>query len=98
MTNCYGRFDFATGKMNSYFAGNTHSLQECQFIPRGPNAAEGEGYLIGVASNYAEGRSELVIADAQRLEEGDIARVLLPFRANSQVHGIWVGANELARA
>ena len=25
------------------------------FIPRGPNAAEGEGYLIGVASNYAEG-------------------------------------------
>jgi carotenoid cleavage dioxygenase-like enzyme len=98
VTNCYGRFDFATGKMTSYFAGETHSLQECQFIPRGPNAVEGDGYLIGVASNFAEGRSELVIADAQRLEDGDIARVLLPFRANQQVHGIWVGPNELSRA
>jgi carotenoid cleavage dioxygenase-like enzyme len=98
LTNCYGRFDFATGRLNTYFAGDTHNLQECQFIPRGPNAAEGEGYLIGVASNYAEGRSELVVADAQRLEEGDIARVLLPFRANTQVHGIWVADGQLARA
>ena len=93
VTNCYGRFDFATGKLSSYFAGNTHSLQECQFIPRGPKAAEGEGYLIGLASNFAEARSELVIADAQRLEEGDIARVILPFRASTQVHGIWVPEN-----
>lgn len=89
VTNCYGRFDFTSGKLDTYFAGNTHSLQECQFIPRHERAAEGEGYLIGVASNYAEGRSELIIADAQRLAEGDIARVILPFRASAQVHGLW---------
>jgi carotenoid cleavage dioxygenase-like enzyme len=40
-------------------------------------------------------RSELIIADARRLEAGDIARVLLPFRSTAQVHGIWVPGPEL---
>jgi carotenoid cleavage dioxygenase len=93
IVNCYGRFDVATGKVDSFFAGRTHSLQECTFVPRG--TSEGEGYLIGVASNYAEMRSELVIADAQRLGEGDVARVILPFRISSQVHGVWAGADQL---
>jgi carotenoid cleavage dioxygenase-like enzyme len=95
VTNCYGRFDFTNGKLDTYFVGDTHSLQECCFIPRGKNAAEGDGYLVGVASNYAEMRSELIIADAQRLADGDIARVILPFRCSSQVHGIWVDSSEV---
>jgi carotenoid cleavage dioxygenase-like enzyme len=94
VNNCYGRFDLATGKMSSYFAGDTHSLQEVCFVPR-KNGAEGEGYVIGVASNYAEMRSELIIADAQHLEDGDVARVLLPFRATAQVHGRWMNEDEL---
>jgi len=93
VVNCYGRFDVATQKVDTYFAGRTHSLQECTFVPRGTR--EGEGYLIGVASNFAEARSELVIADAQHLQDGDIARVILPFRISSQVHGVWAGAHEL---
>lgn len=95
VTNCYGRFDFATGQYTSYFAGDTHSLQECCFVPRAGSTEEGDGYLIGVASNYAEMRSELIIADARKLEAGDIARVILPFRATAQVHGIWVPGEEL---
>jgi carotenoid cleavage dioxygenase-like enzyme len=95
VTNCYARLDFATGKMNSYFVGDVGSLQEVQFIPRRKDAPEGDGYLIGIAANYAEMHSELVIIDAQRLEEGDIARVILPFRVAPQVHGWWVGADQL---
>ena len=95
VTNKYGRFDLKTGKVDAYFAGDVHSLQECCFVPRRGSTAEGDGYLIGVASNYAEMRSELVIADAQRLGEGDIARVILPFRAGPQVHGIWVNEGEV---
>jgi carotenoid cleavage dioxygenase len=96
VTNSYGRFDFETGKLDSYFAGPTHSLQECCFVPRPGSTAEGDGYLIGVASNYAEMRSELIIADARNLEAGDIARVILPFRSSAQVHGLWADATELA--
>lgn len=94
--NCYGRFDFATGKEEAYFAGDTHTLQECCFVPRGKSGEEGDGYLIGVANNLAEARSELVIADAQNLAAGDIARVILPFRSNVQVHGVWVDDKALA--
>jgi carotenoid cleavage dioxygenase-like enzyme len=96
VSNTYGRFDFETGKLNRYFVGPTHSLQECCFVPRPGSREEGDGYLIGVASNYAEMRSELVIADAQNLEAGDVARVILPFRSTAQVHGIWADASELA--
>ena len=92
--NCYGRFDLQTGKMERYYAGPTHGLQEVTYVPR-RGGSEGEGYIIGVANNYAEARSELVIADAQRMHEGDIARVIMPFRLSAQVHGCWATADEL---
>jgi carotenoid cleavage dioxygenase-like enzyme len=95
VNNCYGRFDLATGKTNTYFAGDTHSLQEVCFVPRPKSTAEGDGYIMGVASNFAEMRSELIIADAQNLEAGDIARVVLPFRSTAQVHGRWFNADQL---
>jgi carotenoid cleavage dioxygenase len=98
VTNCYGRFDFTSGKLSSYFAGPTHSLQECQFVPRPGSQEEGDGYLMGVAQNYAEMRSELIIADAKNLEAGDIARVILPFRTSAQVHGMWGSDAELGLA
>jgi carotenoid cleavage dioxygenase len=94
--NCYGRFDLHSGKVDSCFAGDSHSLQEPCFVPHTPAGAEGAGYLVGVANNFADMRSELVIADAQDLSAGEIARVILPFRASSQVHGIWVNDDELA--
>jgi carotenoid cleavage dioxygenase len=35
-------------------------------------------------------RSDLVILDAERVEEGPIATVKLPVQASPQVHGWWV--------
>jgi carotenoid cleavage dioxygenase len=93
--NSYGRFDLHTGQLDTYFGGPTHALQELSFVPR-ENGDEGDGYLVGVASNYAESRSELVVLDAQRMGDGEIARVILPFKLSSQVHGIWASARELA--
>jgi carotenoid cleavage dioxygenase-like enzyme len=95
VTNVYGKFDMHAGKIETYFAGPTHSLQEVTFVPRSKTAPEGDGFLIGVASNYAELRSELVVADTADLAAGDVARVILPFRANSQVHGRWFADDEL---
>ena len=95
--NSYGRFDVATGQLQKYFAGPVHGLQELTFVPR-KGGNEGDGYIIGVANNYAEARSELIIADAQRLGEGDIARVVMPFKSSSQVHGVWASPDELPLA
>lgn len=95
VTNCYGRFDMHTGAKSAYFGGETHTLNEPVFVPRRHDSPEGDGYLIGVANNLAEMRSELVIADAMHLEAGDIGRVILPFRLGAQVHGNWIPEERL---
>jgi carotenoid cleavage dioxygenase-like enzyme len=95
ISNSYGRFDMQGRKLSSYFAGPTHSLQEVCFIPRKPNAPEGDGFIMGVAHNFAEMRSELIIADAMNMEAGDVARVILPFRSDVQVHGHWFTSADL---
>ena len=93
--NAWYRLDYESGAVNRFVAGDSHGLSEPQFVPRGPQAAEGDGYLIGVANDYAEMKSELVIADTGHLEQGPIARVKLPFRLHMQVHGTWVSSQEL---
>lgn len=92
--NSYGRFDMETGEVQSLFAGESHSLQECQFVPRTPDAEEGDGYLLGVANNLVDMRSELIIADAANLAAGELARVILPFRASAQIHCEWLMPEE----
>ena len=76
-------------------AGEGRSLSEVLFAPRKADAPEGDGYLLAVASVPERMCSELVVMDAQRLGEGVIARVILPFRAHSQVHGQWVARADL---
>ncbi len=103
VTNVYSQYNLENNAVSTYFAGPTHSLAEPTFVPRGKasrNAVmhgsgdEGDGYVIGLASNLAEMRSELVIADAKHLEDGDVARVILPFRT-SGLHGLWIGDDEV---
>ena len=48
------------------------------------------------ASNYAEMASELHIVDAQRMEDGAVAVVKLPFRLRGGTHVNWFSADELA--
>ena len=98
MTNCYRRFDLQNPKApeSTFFVGNVQSLQESGFVPRKGSKGEGDGYIMGVASNYAEMASELHIVDAQRMEEGALAVVKLPFRLRSGTHVNWFAASELA--
>ena len=95
VSNTWYRFDHEANRVDKFFPGNTHGLYEPQFVPRRKDAPEGDGYLIGIANDYAEMKSELLIADAQHLADGPIARVKLPFRLHMQVHGWWVPSTEL---
>jgi carotenoid cleavage dioxygenase len=93
ITNCLGRYDMATGKVETLFVGGDGTLQEACFVPRNGKAPEGDGYLVGVYSNLVASRSELIIIDAPRMQE--LARVILPFRISEQVHGVWASHEEL---
>lgn len=96
---CYARFDHQNRSATLYNAGTGTVLAECCFAPRSANAAEGAGYLLGVATRLKEcGRADLVILDAERLADGPVATVKLPVRAVGQIHGWWVPEAQLLQA
>jgi carotenoid cleavage dioxygenase len=59
-------------------------------------APEGAGYVMAVAT-VENGRNDLVILDAERVEEGPIATVKLPTKIVGQVHGWWVPADQFPK-
>ncbi len=89
-TNLLGHMDHATGKTREYFTGTTSTLQEPAFIPRPGSVDEGDGYLVAVENMLAENRSDLVLFDALRIDEGPIARMPLELRLRGGLHGNWV--------
>lgn len=96
LTNTYKRFDLANpDQVQTFYVGPTGSLQEATFAPRKGAGPEGDGYILGVVSNYAEMKSELVIIDAMNLDAGAIATVKLPFRLRSGTHANWMSAETI---
>jgi carotenoid cleavage dioxygenase len=95
MPSAYARFDVRTRAMVLLDMGPDYVVGECRFVARPGSSDEGAGWLIGVVSNRVEKRSELIVADAGRLQEGPIARAVLPFPAAPQVHGYWAAAGQL---
>jgi carotenoid cleavage dioxygenase len=60
------------------------------FVPAGPHAAEGEGWLLSFVYDGTTGRSDLMIFDAEALDHGPRARVHLPDRVPFGFHGWYV--------
>jgi carotenoid cleavage dioxygenase-like enzyme len=94
-TNVVQRLDVRTGEIKQTNVEPVISLQETTFAPRKGAKGEGDGYVMAVASNYESMTSDLVILDAQKIEEGVIATVKLPFKLRSGTHGNWYSATEL---
>jgi carotenoid cleavage dioxygenase-like enzyme len=88
--NTFAHLDMSTGKLSSWFVGDTSSTQEPVFAPKSADAAEGEGYVLGVVNRRAEHRSDLLVFDAQHMDEGPIATVKIPVRLKYAIHGNWV--------
>jgi carotenoid cleavage dioxygenase-like enzyme len=89
LQNLLQRLDVRTGQTTQCTVEGKSSLQEACFVPRKNAQAEGDGYVMAVASNYESMSSDVVIADAQKLDQGVIATVKLPFRLRSGTHTNW---------
>ena len=68
--------------------GESSSVGEFFFVPRSPDASEGDGFVMGLVSDLAEDTTRLVVLDAQTLE--DVAAVALPQRVPPGFHGNWL--------
>lgn len=89
--NTLARLDLEGRRMSRFYVGERTTCQEPQFVPRGPGAPEGDGWLLSVLTRFAgEPRTELVVLDTDRLEAGPVATIFMPFRLRGAIHGCWV--------
>jgi carotenoid cleavage dioxygenase-like enzyme len=83
--------DFESGQRAVYTLATGDALSEPVFVPRGPLAAEGDGWLLAVVWRGEERRSDLIVLDTDGVERGPVATVRLPHRVPFGFHGNWVG-------
>ena len=92
----WARFDHQTRATQFFDAGEGTTVAEACFAPRSRTAAEGNGYLMGVATRHREGgRCDLIILDAEHLDDGPVATIHLPTKIVGQIHGWWTPAADL---
>ncbi len=60
------------------------------FAPRAGGTAEDDGWVIGFVWDDNEQRSECVILDASKFDEGPVARIIMPTRVPYGFHAGWV--------
>ena len=80
------RYDTHTGARQEHVTEG--SAQEPVFVPRSPDAPEGDGFLLAVVTR-PDNRSDLIILDAMDLEAAPLASVRLPFSQPWLFHGCW---------
>jgi carotenoid cleavage dioxygenase-like enzyme len=86
----WAMFDHDKAEVKMFSPGPNVRLAEMTFVPRNRSAGEADGYLIGIGDNADEnGRSDLIIADTADFAAGPVARVKMPYKVVSQVHGFW---------
>jgi len=91
--NTVSRLELKTGKITSHVAGPQRTLQEHFHVPSKQKGHE--GYLGCIADLQDQNTAELHIFEAQFVDKGPIARIRVPLRLRSGVHGNWVPASAL---
>lgn len=82
--------DLQTGRSAEWDVPPGDSVSEAVFVPRAPDAAEGQGWLLAVQHVARENRSDLVILDAENVDHGPVARAMLNHRVPAGFHGNWL--------
>lgn len=98
MLNKLGYMDFLTGNQTEWWCGPDCVIQEPCFVPRTPDAPQGDGFLFALVDDIVNNYSALAIFDAQAIAEGPIGKVKLPFRLRQGLHGNWADERKLSVA
>jgi all-trans-8'-apo-beta-carotenal 15,15'-oxygenase len=82
--------DLETGIEDCFQFPDGEFASEVLFAPKGPDTAEGEGYLLAIIYRAASHTSHLAVFDALRVGEGPIARAHFDHHIPASFHGTWV--------
>ena len=89
---CLYKHDLDSGTRQVQQFGAGRHPGEFVFVPRSPEAAEDDGWLIGLVINLAHETTDLVIVDARDFEGPPVATVRIPHRVPPGFHGNWLAA------
>lgn len=81
------RIDWETLALVNYPMVAPDVMHETTFVPRHDEAAEGDGWLLAVVNHAATNRGSLVVFDAQRIQDGPVARAKIPYATHMTFHG-----------
>lgn len=93
--NTLGMVDLKTGAEQKWWCGPVSSIQEPCFVPRSPDAAEGDGWIVMVCNRLEERGSDLLIFEATNIAKGPIATINIPVRLRFGLHGNWADAGSI---
>jgi carotenoid cleavage dioxygenase-like enzyme len=66
-------------------------MEPC-FIPRSPEAEEGDGWIVQALTNGQTLRTEVNLFTATEIAKGPVATIKLPLRLKPAYHGSWAAA------
>jgi carotenoid cleavage dioxygenase-like enzyme len=84
------KWDLDKGTSEGHDYGADRSSGEGVFVPRSPDAAEDDGWVMSLVYDRATDRSDLVVLDALDFGGDPVAVVHLPARVPYGFHGNWV--------
>ncbi len=90
------KYDLVNEKSTHYPYGAGRLGGEPIFAPKPDGVNEDDGWVIGFVWDEQQERSECIILDAARFQEGPIARIVMPARVPFGFHSAWVAANAWA--
>ena len=91
-------YDLKTGKSADWQPGRGDRCGEPIFVPRAPQAAEGDGWVLSVVYRAAEERSDLAVFEATDIAKGPVALAHLSSRVPAGFHGNWRPGPRLVRS
>jgi len=89
------KYDLQSGTSVEHNFGPNRYGGEAAFVPRPAGSAEDDGWLVTIVFDEATESSELVVVDAQHLDQPPVARVLMPQRVPYGFHSIWLDDGQI---
>ena len=87
------KYDNETGVTEAFKYGPNRHGGEAVFAPKIESSCEDDGYPSYFVHDEATKQSECLIIDAQHLEAGPVATIIMPFRVPYGFHAGWVSAH-----
>ena len=84
------KHDLRDGKSETHDEGPARLFLEPVFVPRTPDAAEDDGWILAYLYDAAAGRSDVAILHAQDFSAAPVATIHLPARVPFGFHGSWI--------